>query len=169
MNRIAKFAGVFALGLSILLAGCSSSTNSNNSNASHTEGHQQHAPNGDLQETTASLAKLPAFLDEQPELVRTAYMTAAKVTEQLDYIPCYCGCGESAGHNNNLNCFIKEINEDSVVWDDHGTRCGVCIETALITAKMHEDGASLTEIRAEIDKKYKEGYAKPTPTPMPSV
>ncbi|MBD8497296.1 PCYCGC motif-containing (lipo)protein [Paenibacillus arenosi] len=172
MNKIAKFAGVFALGCSLLLAGCSNSSNSSssgNSNAGHKEGHQQHAPNGDLQETTASLTKLPKFLDEQPELVRTAYMTAANVSEQLEYIPCYCGCGDSAGHNSNVNCFIKEVNEDSVVWDDHGTRCGVCIETAIITAKMHKEGASLTDIRAEIDKKYKEGYAPPTPTPMPSA
>lgn len=33
--------------------------------------------------------------------------------------------------------------------------------------KMKQEGKSIKEIRRYIDKKYKEGYAKPTKTPMP--
>lgn len=67
-----------------------------------------------------------------------------------------------------MNCFVKKINEDgSVVWDDHGTRCGVCLEIAAESMKMKQEGKSIKEIRNYIDEKYKEGYAKPTKTPMP--
>ena len=83
-------------------------------------------------------------------------------------MPCYCGCGESAGHKSNLNCFIQEKREDgSIVWDDHGTRCLVCLEIAVQSAQLHKEGKSLKEIRQFIDDTYKEGYAKPTPTDMP--
>lgn len=132
--------------------------------------HAQHrAENGDLQETTASLKDLPSFLDDLPNQIQTAYQTAADVKDVLPWIPCYCGCGESAGHKSNLNCFIKEIKEDgSVIWDDHGTRCGVCMETAMITSQMVNEKKSTKEIRTYIDQLYQTGYAKPTPTPFPA-
>ncbi|MNJ02500.1 hypothetical protein D3C73_1624720 [compost metagenome] len=67
-----------------------------------------------------------------------------------------------------MNCFVQEINPDgSVVWDDHGTRCGVCLNIAVESARMLKDGKSAKEIRDTIDQNYKTGYAKPTPTPKP--
>ncbi|QGG55053.1 PCYCGC motif-containing (lipo)protein [Paenibacillus sp. B01] len=130
--------------------------------------HTEHAANGDLRETTTSLAKLPSFLDPLSPSIKTAYSVAASVSDVLPSIPCYCGCGESAGHKHNLNCFIYEIKQDGrVVWDDHGTRCGVCMDTAMKTAAMKEEGKTTLQIRNAIDEMYKEGYAAPTPTPMP--
>lgn len=88
----------------------------------------------------------------------------------LNSMPCYCGCGDSAGHQSNLNCFVAEIEEDgAVVWDDHGTRCGVCLHIAVEASKLKREGMSDIDIRNAIDEKYEEGYAEPTPTPMPSV
>jgi hypothetical protein len=76
---------------------------------------------------------------------------------------------EQAGHLHNGNCFIKEVKSDaSVVWDDHGTRCGTCLEIAFTSAKMLKEGKTVKEIRTFVDETYKSGYAKPTPTPMPS-
>lgn len=164
MNKYARMAAVLSLSFSLMLAGCSNSTGKEAA-----EPHQHHAANGDMQETTASLEQLPSFLEPMSEQVRTAYQAAATVTDELQYIPCYCGCGESAGHESNLNCFIKEINDDGVVWDDHGTRCGVCLEIALITAELDKQGHSLLDIRNAIDGMYAEGYAAPTPTPMPEA
>lgn len=130
--------------------------------------HIKQAANGDLQETTASIDKLPSFLDKTAAEVVTGYKTAASVADLLSSIPCYCGCGDSAGHKSNLNCFISEVKPDgSVVWDDHGTRCGVCLETAEATAELKKQGKSIKEIRSIIDEHYKEGYAPPTPTPLP--
>lgn len=131
--------------------------------------HKQYAPNGDLQETTKNIATLPTFLDNQHELIQQAYRVAADHKDLLDWIPCYCGCGEVASHKNNKNCFIKEVMEDgTVVWDDHGTRCNICIETAVLSAKMQQEGKSAKEIRAWIDENYNSSiYAKPTDTQMP--
>lgn len=133
------------------------------------EGHTQEAPNGDLQETTASITDLPAFLDDKDENMRAIYLAAAKHASVIEQMPCYCGCGESAGHKSNLNCFIADQSEDEVVWDDHGTRCGVCLEIAATAAVMTEEGRSVEDIRTLIDDTYSEGYAEPTPTPLPGA
>ncbi|MFD2370183.1 PCYCGC motif-containing (lipo)protein [Brevibacillus sp. GCM10020057] len=147
-----------------LLTGCGSSDQAGQEHASHT----QHAPNGDLQEMTASADQLPKFLDNQDPVIVQSYKIAAANRELLKSIPCYCGCGESAGHQHNGNCFIKEERPDgSIVWDDHATRCGVCMEIAVVSSKLKEAGKSTKEIREYIDNAYKEGYGKPTPTPTP--
>ncbi|GAA3406429.1 PCYCGC motif-containing (lipo)protein [Paenibacillus hodogayensis] len=131
--------------------------------------HDSHGPHGDIQEKTASIQTLPSFLDSQREEIRTAYRLAAQSAELLQWIPCYCGCGESSGHRSNENCFIQKIEADgSVVWDDHGTRCGVCMQIAVTTYQLKEQGKSAKDIRQTIDATYKTGYAKPTPTPMPN-
>lgn len=130
--------------------------------------HVHHAPNGDLQEQTASASELPAFLDNRPNTMLLAYRAAASLHDTLQWIPCYCGCGQSAGHKSNLNCFINEIKEDgSVVWDDHGTRCDVCQTIALQSAQMKSEGKTDSEIRAFIDAAYKDGFAAPTDTKLP--
>lgn len=130
-------------------------------------GHE-HTAVGDIQEATASADILPSFLKNQPEEIRLVYQAAGKATHILQWMPCYCGCGESAGHVSNMNCFIQKVNEDgSVVWDDHGTRCGVCLQIAVQSIKMTQEGKSLPEIRKAIDQAYMKGFAKPTPTPMP--
>lgn len=131
-------------------------------------GESKFLPNGDLQEATASIYDLPAFLDGKDEMMRTIYLAAAASNELLEWIPCYCGCGESAGHQHNGHCFYNEVRADgTVVWDDHGTRCNNCLEIATYSIMMQIDGKSVLEIREWIDENYKEGYAKPTPTPMP--
>lgn len=136
--------------------------------SNHEQSHQEHSSNGDLLEKTASAEVLPSFLKGQQKEIRMIYQAAGKSTELLQWIPCYCGCGESAGHKSNMNCFVKKINQDgSVIWDDHGTRCGVCLQIADESIKMKQEGKSIKEIRHYIDEKYKEGYAKPTKTPMP--
>ena len=153
----------------LMIAGCSGNEKKHEDHNDHNNGHQAHAPNGDIQETTASADVLPAFLDNQSEDLKLVYQAAGKAHEILEWMPCYCGCAESAGHTSNKNCFINKVNEDgSIVWDDHGTRCLVCVEIAVKSIQMVQEGKSLTEIRQIIDAEYKEGYAVPTDTPMPS-
>lgn len=152
---------LMGLAVLLLIAACG-----NEGASSHTHA----APNGDLREETASLDKLPAFLAGHPEQTVLAYQAAAALRDTLQWIPCYCGCGESAGHRSNLHCFIHEVREDgTVVWDDHGTRCGVCVNIALQSAGMKSQGKSDLEIRHWIDDTYKSGYASPTKTQMPQV
>ncbi|PGN03224.1 PCYCGC motif-containing (lipo)protein [Priestia megaterium] len=117
-------------------------------------------------EETASNEVLPEFLKDKPEEVQTIYANAAQNQELLENIPYYCGCGESTGDKNNYDCFIHENKRDGkVVWDDHGTKCGVCLEIAAQSVPDLEPGKSIKQIRQSIDEKYKSGYAKPTPTP----
>ena len=155
--------------LVLVLSACGSKAQVDEHHEDMAVGHEKHLPNGDLQEVTASASELPKFLADKPEDMQLVYQIAAKADDILTYMPCYCGCGESAGHGSNLNCFVDEIREDgSVVWDDHGTRCPVCLEIAVKSVQLKQEGKSLKEIRAIIDETYSEGYAKPTDTPMPA-
>ncbi|NMO96769.1 PCYCGC motif-containing (lipo)protein [Paenibacillus lemnae] len=167
---------ILLLSAGILLSGCGQDQKQESTEAVHESeaGHQHEShvqlANGDIQEVTASKDVLPTFLDHQSKEIRTVYALAAQVDDVLSSMPCYCGCGESAGHKSNLNCFINEVREDgSVEWDDHGTRCGVCLDIAVESAMLKSEGKSLTDIRETIDAKYSTGYGKPTPTPMPSA
>lgn len=152
-----------ALLASLILSGCGSSTASNETANNEGHSHQHVVASGDLQEATSGREVLPSFLNEASQKVTVAYQAAALLPEALQQIPCYCGCGESAGHKSNFNCFIAEIKEDEIVWDDHGTRCGICVDTALKTAAMLEEGKTPEEIRAAIDELYGEGFGEPTP------
>ncbi|MDR0138695.1 PCYCGC motif-containing (lipo)protein [Metabacillus idriensis] len=135
------------------------------SNEEHAD-HGEHSASGDIREETEGLSSLPSFLSDKPEDMQMIYSAAAKNRELLENIPCYCGCGESANHKNNYDCFVNENKENgAIVWDDHGTKCGVCLEIAAQSVLQLEEGKSIKEIRSEFDEKYKEGYAKPTPTP----
>lgn len=111
--------------------------------------------NGDIQETTKSVTQLPSFLDDKADMMRNVYQVAAQNEELLQYIPCYCGCAESANHESNLHCFISESSKKAVVWDDHSTRCGLCLETAAESILMKREGKTVEEIRNYIDEKYK--------------
>ncbi|MEN2767520.1 PCYCGC motif-containing (lipo)protein [Ornithinibacillus xuwenensis] len=131
-------------------------------------GHTAHErlPNGDIQEATSSTNELPTFLDEHNQDMKNIYLVAAKHQELLEHIPCYCGCSLSANHKDNYDCFIHENRKDgSIVWDNHGTKCQVCVDIAAESAILYNQGKSIKDIREYIDEKYKEGFAEPTPTP----
>ena len=40
------------------------------------------------------------------------------------------------------------------VHDDHAARCDICLSEADMAHRMHQDGASLDEIRTAIDRLY---------------
>ncbi|KMJ56261.1 lipoprotein [Bacillus sp. LL01] len=125
---------------------------------------------GDLHEKTAAAEELPTFLANHHEAIGDIYERTPHYQDLLEHIPCYCGCGESVGHRSTFDCFIHERGEDgSVVWDDHGAKCGVCLEIAHASMELYDNGTSVDEIRDLIDERYKEGYAEPTDTPHPSA
>ncbi|WP_042165391.1 PCYCGC motif-containing (lipo)protein [Paenibacillus gorillae] len=168
-----KKLAILALLSLVLLSACGGNNGGspNNEHAGHgNDGHGSHAVNGDLQEETASAAVLPKFLDGQSEDMRIVYQAAGQAADLLEWIPCFCGCGESANHKSNLNCFIAELKDNgSVVWDDHGTRCGVCLKIAAQAVTMKQAGKTTLEIREWIDEAYGKGFAKPTDTKMPTA
>lgn len=160
----------------LVITSCSSAINDSkqeqnkdSEHASQEEEQPLHADSGDLRETTKSVDVLPNFLKDSTDGMKAVYTTAAEHKELLEYIPCYCGCAESGNHKDNYDCYIYENKKNGeVVWDAHGTGCSVCIETTAESVSQFNEGKSIKEIRQYIDKKYKEGFAKPTPTPMPS-
>ena len=115
---------------------------------------------------TESASVFPSFLDNQPGEMQLIYQAVSQHQNLLEQIPCYCGCGDSVGHKDNYDCFIYKNHEDgSLVWDDHATRCQVCLDIAAESIVLYREGKSIQDIRDFIDKQYKEGYAEPTPTP----
>ncbi len=136
MNHLSKM-GLTLLLFTALVTACATneqeSTHNHNTSESAQHDHLEHAANGDLREWTASADILPTFLAEKDEKMQLVYQLSAQYHEVLQWMPCYCGCGESAGHGSNLNCFVHEIRDDgSIQWDDHGTRCNVCLDIAII-------------------------------------
>ncbi|GEK32937.1 PCYCGC motif-containing (lipo)protein [Kurthia sibirica] len=148
----------------VLLLGCADKKDMSGEYDNH---QQQHVANGDLQEKTKSVTILPSFLHKKEEL-QQVYLAVGQSPELLENIPCYCGCGETANHKSSVNCFIKEYKiADAIVWDDHGTRCDVCVNIAVEAINLQQEGKAVKEIRTIIDEKYKEGFAAPTPTKNP--
>lgn len=162
---------VLLLSSSLALTACGSETEKEvtkpkEKQEEHT--NHSHVQQGDISETTSGIDVLPSFLSDVDPQIQDIYTIAGQHAELLEFIPCYCGCGESVGHKSNKNCFIREIKETGeVVWDSHAVTCVNCLEIALESAKMKQDGKPDIEIRNTIDEKYREGYAKPTPTPKP--
>lgn len=62
---------------------------------------------------------LPEFVEDAPPQVKEAYRFAIANPEVLSAFPCYCGCG-AMGHQNNLQCYIKEVRSDgSIEFENH--------------------------------------------------
>jgi hypothetical protein len=118
-----------------------------------------------------NLPPLPfqAYAPPRPmETVKAVYQFAAEHPEVLGYVPCFCGC-ERGGHKGNDDCFVKARNAEGDVteWEPHGLDCAVCLDVANEAMQMTRSGASVSAIRAVIEKKYASATAGHTPTPMP--
>ena len=57
-----------------------------------------------------------------PDMMRQAYVFAARNPDVLDYVPCYCGCGQTDGHVGNTDCFVdsRAPNGQVLEWATHG-------------------------------------------------
>jgi Protein of unknown function with PCYCGC motif len=70
-------------------------------------------PNGDL-----SKVVWPDFVTAGGPEVRRLYEFQVTHGELMRYMPCFCGCGQNAGHRNNRDCYVKAVNADgSVIFD----------------------------------------------------
>ena len=80
----------------------------------------------------------------QDARVRDAYTAAKKYAHVLESIYCYCRCKENIGHRALVECFES----------DHGSHCDVCMNEAIIAARMTEQGKTPKEIQKAIDALY---------------
>jgi hypothetical protein len=123
----------------------------------------------------ADLPPIP-FADYPPPrpvaVVTAAFQFAAEHPEVASYVPCFCGCGKTMSHKGNTDCFVRSRaqNGDVIEWEPHGIECAVCIDVATRSRQMHASGASVTQIRATVEKEFlPTAPTLMTPTPKPPV
>lgn len=127
-------------------------------------------PSGDPRILSADLPPLPdlSAAARPIETVRAVFQFAADHPEVLKYIPCVCGC-ERMGHQGNDMCFVAGRNKAGKVteWESHGVICEVCLDIGNDAMRMHNSGASVSDIRKAIEAKYVVNGRTETPTPLP--
>jgi hypothetical protein len=124
----------------------------------HADGHSMTLPDHFPAE--------PAWYSSAPNAVKTAYVEAAHHRDALQYIPCYCGCGEI--HASNSACYFRQDSQGQVTaFDQHAYACQVCVDISQAVIAGLDEGKSLYQMRQEIDRKYEIYGLRPTPTPMP--
>jgi len=70
-------------------------------------------PNGDLAKVT-----WPEWLLELDPEIKQLYEFQILNGPLMRYMPCFCGCQNEDGHQNNRDCYIDTVNADgSVVFD----------------------------------------------------
>lgn len=124
--------------------------------------------------TTAQLdeswSARPAYVRDNGAAISEAYAFALTVPVPLESMPCYCGC-VAMDHRSNLDCFFKPraTGSDPLVFEEHASFCGICIDTALLTKHRLAEGASLAQIRAEVDSTIGNNGVEGTHTALPPV
>jgi hypothetical protein len=118
-----------------------------------------------------TLPPLPrvSFTPSMPmAIIQGVYEFAARHPEVLQYVPCYCGC-EREGHRGNHECFVKSRAASGriVEWDSHGIGCDVCLHVGMRAMQLFNEGKTVTQIRATIDREIGSRFPSSTPTPQP--
>jgi hypothetical protein len=109
-------------------------------------------------------APMPSYVTAD---MRDAYQYALAHPDQLQYIPCYCGCELTTNHNSNLACYIAGVDKDGkVVFDNHASFCAICLEITRDVERLSAEGKSLKEIRTYVDQTHSE-KGPGTNTPLP--
>ncbi len=87
-------------------------------NAAQTRG--EAAPAADLSEIPG-LGPMPGWLAAADRAVRQEYVWAAAHIEELQYIPCYCGCGmDPFNHADNAACYFNRDEDGNIIgYDNH--------------------------------------------------
>jgi hypothetical protein len=117
------------------------------------------------EEIETAWASRPAYVRALPDDWQAAYRFALERPDVVQWNPCNCGCNE-IGHRSNLDCFFDRRETGQIVFQEHGSYCDICVETANLAASMLADGKSAAEIRAAVDAAFG-GGGHGTDTPMP--
>lgn len=110
--------------------------------------------------------KFPTYVTSSPNPnALKGYQAAVDYTDEMNQIPCFCGCGKNAGHKSVRYCFIEKRNGNDIMFDPHGSGCKICVDIALDVVKGIENGEQLKDIRDRITGQYREYLDSATPTP----
>ncbi len=110
--------------------------------------------------------QLAAFVKDAPATVKEAYAYAVANPREMEKYPCYCGCGNME-HTSNRSCYIKEMTENSITFDDHALGCGICVDITQDVMRLKTEGKSSPEIRRYIDAQYSQ-FGPSTNTQFPT-
>jgi hypothetical protein len=69
--------------------------------------------NGDL-----SKVVWPEFVTRADAEVKQLYEFQVTHGDVMRYMPCFCGCGQTAGHRNNRDCYVQDVAADGSVGFD---------------------------------------------------
>jgi len=110
----------------------------------------------------------PAFVRENGAAVSEAYAFALTDPVPLQSMPCYCGC-VAMDHRSNLDCFFKPQDKTTtgLTFEEHASFCQICVDTALLTKHRLAEGASLAQIRSEVDTTIGSNGVEGTHTALP--
>jgi hypothetical protein len=118
---------------------------------------------------TPILPPLPESRDRvhEMEVVRPLYEFVGKHGDIARHLPCFCACGDKFGHESVEQCYIsKRAPNGTVTWSAHAMECSICMDVVRIAKRTHENGGSVEQIRAAVEKEY-EGFTRRTNTPLP--
>lgn len=127
-----------------LLLGCSAADTPRDDAGAQAPSPAQAAPSSQAASDAAGVNKVLDPLQFADQRVRIAYDAAKKYAHVLEEIYCYCRCRENIGHRALVECFES----------DHGAHCDVCMNEAVIAARMTQDGKTPKEIQKAIDALY---------------
>ena len=100
----------------------------------------------------AAWAGRPAYTHNTAR-TEEAYLYAMEHPLVMQWIPCYCGCG-AMGHGSNLDCYYEPHSGGSIVFQEHASYCGVCVDITLRTKQLAASGVALSAIRTTIDAEF---------------
>lgn len=117
-------------------------------------------------EIEAAWAGRPDYVRHAHPRVAEAYRYALERPDVVEWMPCYCGCAGMA-HRSNLDCFFRARIGGAVAFEEHASYCDICIETALLARERLAEGATLADVRAEVDARWGGRGVPGTPTDLP--
>lgn len=110
----------------------------------------------------------PPYVRNAASPVRQAYAYVVDHSN-MQYIPCYCGCGQHAGHTSVHDCFVQRSHAQGgpAAFDDHGANCDMCVQIVLDVERLVKSGKTMGEARQYVTARYGDiGPATNTP-PIP--
>lgn len=86
----------------------------------------------------------PEAVADDPR-ARAAFAEVRQIPAIVDGIRCQCGCDEMPNHYSLLSCYEA---------GGMARECEICQGQGRLAFRLHQEGKSLDEIRAAIDKRY---------------
>lgn len=87
--------------------------------------------------------------DNVPADVAPVFDQVREIPQVVDGIRCYCGCAEVPGMYSLLSCYEEA---------GMARYCDICQGEGKLAYELHREGRSLKEIRAAIDRRFRDHY-----------